>query len=47
MLNEIEKNMVVKLICDEQNRMTAKDYMQHESEEYKIYEIIKVKIKDM
>lgn len=47
MLTKEEKEILVELICDKQNRMIIKDHRKYESKKYKSLEKLKVKIKDM
>ena len=47
MLTKEEKEILVELICDKQNRMIIKDHRKYESKKYKNLEKLKVKIKDM
>lgn len=47
MLTKEEKEILVELICDKQNRMIIKDRRKYESKKYKNLEKLKVKIKDM
>lgn len=47
MLSKEEKEILVELICDKQNRMIIKDHIKYESKKYKNLEKLKVKIKDM
>ena len=42
-----EKEILIELICDKQNRMIIKDYRKYESKKYKNLEKLKVKIKDI
>ena len=46
MLTKEEKEILVELICDKQNRMIIKDHRKYESKKYKNLEKLKVKIKD-
>ena len=47
MLTKEEKEVLIELSCDKQNRMIIKDYRKYESKKYKNLEKLKVKIKDM
>lgn len=44
LLNE-ERKILINLICNEQTHMIRKDYTNHELDEYKTLEKLKVKIK--
>ena len=41
-----ERKMLIDLICNEQTHMIRKDYTNHELDEYKALEKLKVKIKN-
>lgn len=46
-LTKHERKTLISLICNEQTHMIVKDHTKYESEEYKILEALKIKIKDM
>lgn len=42
-----ERELFIRLICNEQTHMIVKDYTKYESDDYKEFEKLKVKIKNM
>lgn len=47
MLTKDEKEIIIKLICNEQTHMIIKDNSKYKSDKYKKLEELKVKIKDL
>lgn len=47
MLTKDEKEIIIKLICNEQTHMIIKNSSQYKSDKYKKLEELKVKIKDL
>lgn len=47
MMTKEEKEIIIKLICNEQTHMIVKDSMKYKSDKYKKLEELKVKIKDL
>ncbi|WP_288682356.1 hypothetical protein [uncultured Eubacterium sp.] len=47
MFSNIEKRIIIELICKEQTEMIVEDHSQYDSDRYKTLEELKVKIKDM
>ena len=45
-LSNEERKILINLICNEQTHMIRKDYTKHESDEYKVLEKLKIKIKN-
>lgn len=46
-LTQIEKKLLIEIICDEQSKMIINNHTSYESDRYKMLEHIKVKIKNM
>ena len=42
-----ERELLIRLICNEQTHRIVKDYTKYESDDYKEFEKLKVKIKNM
>lgn len=47
MITKEEKEIIIKLICNEQTHMIVKDSMKYKSDKYKKLEKLKIKVKDL
>lgn len=47
MITKEEKEIIIKLICNEQTHMIVKDSMKYKSDKYKKLEKLKIRIKDL